>query len=521
MAKRSNTKTIAGKKGSAPAQKPVDTTEESTTTPSPPGLDETDDSEMSTEERTNDNKKSEAESDTIMELRRQLKEALAAKSETKGNTNTGEHNSSLIAGAATETSTGAKGRNDSGEEQSDRKKKKLVVKELELDNKGHDDLKTSVRTKIFATIKFARDLDLRRFAKQIGLKELKIKEHKVEHYIKCIEKMLVYYTTLHRCAILRSYKARLTGTLRLSTQRKLIVGGQFLNDRLFHLSLTALLRAIKGASYDLKETLIVHATNIPHVVLAVEYETAGQGYKDVWRWIVMRVLPLVSSAWKARVEAGDRGKTVTNNMWECVTTSDVAFVFALLQWGAKNYVRGDELELHKAKMEEIKWKKALAANVEPGVKKEDLTGYAELDSDVTDKTDELANSKSSEDESNDDTDEDDGEETGKEDSDGNVEESEKKRGRKKGEMGFGAPENVELFNGYGRVLEDVLDCPRKAKIADTWNIQAMKWVNKDVIEVDDDDDDDDGMDGKTKRNKRQKTAPFVPKDRFGFGNTGY
>lgn len=317
--------------------------------------------------------------------------------------------------------------------------------------------------------------------------------------------------------------------------------------------LTATLAAMKGISYELKETLILHASNIPHVLFGRLYEMAGQGYKDVWWWIITKILPLVSSAWKARLQAGDKGKTVTNNMWECVTTSDIAFVFVLVQWAAKHLVKGNELEMHKAKVDDIRWKKALAVNikVEPGIEVNLLTGYAELDEKITDKTDEIVSSNSGDDESNDSDDSSDDEENGDNDktesgecengaqsNDGNGDDTEtsgkeednsgndkkgskKKRGRKKGESGIASQENIELFNGYGRVLEDILDCPRKSRIAETWTVQAMKWVNREVIDVDGGDGDSFVDNRQQKRSKKQKLAPFVSKDRFGFGNTGY
>jgi hypothetical protein len=261
----------------------------------------------------------------------------------------------------------------------------------------------------------------------------------------------------------------------------------------------------------MKETLVTHFDLVPHVLFRVQFEKAGVGYQDVWRWIVMVVLPIVSLKWRNRVDAGPLAKLVQSDFWDCVTTGDMAFVFTLIKWGGGKWLVGDEMEKHQKNV--TKMNKTLDA---PYIKKEfgwtaeDVGATAELDSDVRihDQVVELkvdvgADVKSDELSDDDDSDEDD-------DDDENAVVTGK--GRKKGVEGFGSFQNIGVFNENGKMLESVLDSKQMERVVESWTTQAMKWVNKEVIDVDSGGDDDDS-EGGSKSRKRQINAPFVPRDR--------
>jgi hypothetical protein len=186
----------------------------------------------------------------------------------------------------------------------------------------------------------------------------------------------------------------------------------------------------------------------------------------------------------------------------------MAFVFTLIKWGAKKWLVGDEMEKHQKNVSKMnKRLNAPYIKKEFGWNAEDVGATAELDSDVRvhdqvveanvdvgadDKSDELSD--------DDDSDEDDDENpvvAGK--------------GRKKGVEGFGSFENIGVFNENGKMLESVLDSRQMERAVESWTSQAMKWVNKEVIDVDSGGDDD--SEGGSKSRKRQINAPFVPRDR--------
>lgn len=140
---------------------------------------------------------------------------------------------------------------------------------------------------------------------------------------------------------------------------------------------------MKGTTFEFKEIVMTRADNISLMILVKPYSLCSEGYHEVWRWIIMVILPIISSKWKARVDAGAAGKMLKDNdFWDCVTTSDISFVYVLLQWAMKHYVTGDELNEHIKKEKEIKEKmEGLMIKSEGGAVVE-LTNYAELDSDV-------------------------------------------------------------------------------------------------------------------------------------------
>ena len=78
---------------------------------------------------------------------------------------------------------------------------------------------------------------------------------------------------------------------------------------------------------------------------------------------------------------------------------------------------------------------------------------------------------------------------------------------KRENFGFASKANMERFTEHGYALETLLDDQSKMQIVETWVHEAMGWVNKDVIKVDDDDSesDSDGME-----QKKPKFKPFVP-----------
>lgn len=427
-----------------------------------------------------------------------------------------------------EDSTSYKASNNAGSQPANKKKRLTVTKEYEIDKFDHLKIKKLVKVAVFADLKFARDLDLRKFAERIGLHELNFKEQKIEGYLKSIERALVRYTTIRRCAVLRSFRMKYHGT---SLNLVWCIG-------LCHLSRSdtsfpfcrneAKLRLMKGTSYGLKKVLTTEPETLPSIVLREPYENASEDYKELWRWIVMVILPIVSYKWKARVEAGSRVKKTDNEFWRCVTTGDVAFVFTLLRFGQKKLVDGTELELHNSALANINKKRSAAVTV----KLENdivVTTYAELDETVVvhgnrNSRGSIASSidSSADDENGDDSDavaDDDGEGEG----DGEGDEKcgappasgvkKKTTGRKRGEDGFGSKGNIRMFNEYGYMLEELLDEPKKRHMANSWTIQAMKWVNGEVITVDTDDDSD-SNEGGGRNAKRARLAPFVPRERF-------
>jgi hypothetical protein len=60
-------------------------------------------------------------------------------------------------------------------------------------------------------------------------------------------------------------------------------------------------------------------------------------------------------------------------------------------------------------------------------------------------------------------------------------------------------------------LEEILDSKHMEPIVETWTWQAMRWVNKEVVTIDEEDDEDSNE--KSAKRKNAKRAPFVPRDR--------
>jgi hypothetical protein len=69
-------------------------------------------------------------------------------------------------------------------------------------------LKKAIKSTTFATIKFAKDLDLTDYARTIASDYIMIKESKIDSYMRDVKKHLRRETTLHRCAVLRAFRLR-------------------------------------------------------------------------------------------------------------------------------------------------------------------------------------------------------------------------------------------------------------------------------------------------------------------------
>jgi hypothetical protein len=255
---------------------------------------------------------------------------------------------------------------------------------------------------------------------------------------------------------------------------------------------------MKGTTYDLKDILVSHASNVPSVILVTPYDRAGAGYRDAWRWIVMHALPIVSYDWKNRVDIGAHGRSLNGGFWKYVTTGDLAFVYTLMQWGMENWVKGDELTRHKEKEGEIKKKVGgIRVKTEYEFDERNITAIAELDSDIK--------VKDCEPDLSDDVD------GGSDDEPSDGELGAKQRGRQKGKETFGSVTNIDRFNRLGMRLEEILDSKHMEPIVETWTWQAMRWVNKEVVTVDGENDEDSHV--TSAKRKSAKSAPFVPRDR--------
>jgi hypothetical protein len=107
---------------------------------------------------------------------------------------------------------------EKNEKSSDEKaKRKGATKDLDLTPLQMNFLKTAIKKKLFSIIKFARNLDLRDKAVEVGRDYLMIKDHKIESYVRSVEKNIVSLTTNHRCALYRSFKAKFLSKLECAT----------------------------------------------------------------------------------------------------------------------------------------------------------------------------------------------------------------------------------------------------------------------------------------------------------------
>lgn len=91
--------------------------------------------------------------------------------------------------------------------------KKGQVKEKELKQGDYNLIKTVIKNKLFAWIKFARDLDLREKAREIGMNDCRMSERRMETYAKSIERQILKETTSLRCGYLRAFRLRFQGKI--------------------------------------------------------------------------------------------------------------------------------------------------------------------------------------------------------------------------------------------------------------------------------------------------------------------
>ena len=178
---------------------------------------------------------------------------------------------------------------------------------------------------------------------------------------------------------------------------------------------------------DMKNTLLNAGSNIGGVVFQHPYRTALGAYKEIWKWMVMEILPLISYDWKVRVIKGPRAKDSGGSILKIVTISDFAFAFTVLQWGAKK-----------------KWAKS---DTDPTGLYDDSNMSSLSDSETTDASDEKRKAGG-------------------------------KPGRKKGEVGFATEDNIAIFNKQAEKLDDILYVTGNAENISAWEKAAMKLVNK-------------------------------------------
>ena len=98
------------------------------------------------------------------------------------------------------------------------------------------------------------------------------------------------------------------------------------------------------ASDEMKKALVDDSeTSVGKVVFEKPIQEASVVYSAIWRWIVMEILTAVNYRWKCRVAAGPQAMVFRENFFSILSSSDLAFTFALLSWGARRWVAVDEL----------------------------------------------------------------------------------------------------------------------------------------------------------------------------------
>ena len=204
----------------------------------------------------------------------------------------------------------------------------------------------------------------------------------------------------------------------------------------------------EGTSW--KDLLIDENSNFPAIFFRIPFEQATKEQQLVWKWIVMELLPIVSFDWKVRVTAGRGGKVNSETMLDIVTTSDLAFTYALLEWAARK-----------------KWKGKINGSGSS------TASSSESDGDSVPAS---------------------------------IENKVIKRGRKKGEEGFASKANIRRFNRHGEALVNLRnETGGGATNRESWNSAAMKYVNK---ESEDDLLDMEGM-ALVEHENDDRVVPFV------------
>jgi hypothetical protein len=216
----------------------------------------------------------------------------------------------------------------------------------------------------------------------------------------------------------------------------------------------------------MKQAMLDKNSNFKNMIFAVPFEQAPVQYKEIWRWIVMEILPLISYSWKLRVNSGPSGKADRQPFFKLVTSSDLAFAYTLLAWGAD------------------KWPTANMVPESVSYSSGGSEGQRQFGGRFE------------------------GNPSGLSLGVGGAQEQ-KKRGRKKGEKGFASAGNVQIFNENGKTIERLVCNENNRENVKSWLEKAMMWVNQDVIEVDDDDDD---CNVYKIKNENETIVPFVPRD---------
>lgn len=191
--------------------------------------------------------------------------------------------------------------------------------------------------------------------------------------------------------------------------------------------LTVLFSAVlfrDGTSDDMKTLLRNEGSNVGGVIFVLPFEHSLNGYKEVWKWMVMEILPLISFDWKVRVNNGPDARESGGRLLHVVTASDLAFAYTALEWGARKWAR----------------------------KKNSLSSGGSASENSLDET------------------------------------SSSRRGRKSGEEGFASRDNVQRFNKHGNALDRLLYSEGGGGNVASWVDAAMRWVNRDVGGEDDAED---------------------------------
>lgn len=79
------------------------------------------------------------------------------------------------------------------------------------------------------------------------------------------------------------------------------------------------------------------SSGFARVIFDSQFPHVEEGYKELWRWLVMEILPVISFDWKVRVNQGVDGVGTGGTLRNIVTPSDLAFVLTVLEWGASKW----------------------------------------------------------------------------------------------------------------------------------------------------------------------------------------
>ncbi len=183
-----------------------------------------------------------------------------------------------------------------------------------------------------------------------------------------------------------------------------------------------------STSTGMKKAILDEQTNIGGVVFRLPFVNASPEQKDIWKWIVMEVLPSISLAWKIRVNQGAAlGNYKGGELLDIVTSSDLAFCYMTLDWGAK------------------KWAKSIGNNGQERSSEESVVAEESVAS--------------------------------------------RRRGRKKGQEGPASVDNINKFNNYAWVLDEWLYRTGNPSFIGSWQAAAMAWVTRETLDEETSDED--------------------------------